>query len=105
MVVRIRRGAKAHLYIKEHMEAKGLSDAKVANRLDVAAVTVWRWRKHQRHLNDPKMRALAYAIGVEPEDLYRLPGRESIDAKLKDAPQEVYEIVRDLAIRLVKTAS
>lgn len=105
MVVRIRRGAKEHLYIREHMEAKGLTDLILAGRLGVAPVTVWRWRKSQRQLNDPKLRALAHAIGLEPEDLYRPPGRESIDAKLKNASEEVYEIVRDLALRLTKKAS
>lgn len=84
------------------MEAKGLSDIDLAGRLDTSRTTVWRWRNEQWRLDPAKIAALASAMNLEPVDLYRLPGRESIDAQLKDAPTEVYEAVRDLARRLAK---
>lgn len=85
------------------MEARNLKDADIANRVEpnVAPVTVWRWRKEQWRLDPEKIAALAHAIGLEgPEDLYRPPGRESIDAALREAPEAVYEAVRDLARKL-----
>ena len=106
MTARIRKGAKPHLYITEHMEARRLTDAVMAGRLDVAPVTIWRWRKEQGRLNPAKIAALAYAIGLAgPEELYRPPGRESIDARLRDAPDAVYEIVLDLAEKLLRNVS
>lgn len=105
MVTRIRKGAKTHLYIKEHMDARGLNDAAIGGRLGVSATTVWRWRTQQHRLRPAKIEALAHAVGLDnSEDLYRMPGRESIDAKLKNAPDHVYEAVRDLAQRLSKAS-
>jgi transcriptional regulator with XRE-family HTH domain len=106
MVTRIRKGATGHLYIAEHMKAKNLNDAALAGRMDVAPVTVWRWKTGKRELKGKRIAEVASAIGLESaEDLYRLPGRDSIDAKLKDAPESVYAAVRDLVSSLTKKAS
>lgn len=101
MVTRIRKGARAHLYIEEHMEAKGLSFEDIGGRMGVSRTTVWRWAKEQWRLDPGKMEALADAIGLDaPQDLFRPPSRPSIDAILADAPQEMYEATLDLARRL-----
>lgn len=101
MVTRIHKNAKAHLYIEEHMQAKGLSFDDIGGRMDVSRTTVWRWANEQWRLDPGKMEALATAIGLDsPIDLYRPPERPSIDAILKDAPQSVYEATLDVARRL-----
>ena len=106
MVTRIRKGATPHLYISEHMADKGLSDAKLGARMAVSATTVWRWKNEQWRLRPAKIAALAYHIGLDRwEDLTLPPGRESIDATLKDAPENVYEAVRDMARKLAGRAS
>lgn len=106
MVTRIRKSAKTHLYITEHMEALGLDDAKVAGRLGVAPVTVWRWRKEQWRLRPDKIAALAHALGLErAEDLYRLPGRPSIDAALRDAPDAIYQATLEFVRKIANTRS
>jgi transcriptional regulator with XRE-family HTH domain len=101
MVTRIRKNARAHLYIEEHLEAKGLSFEDIGGRMGVSRTTVWRWAKEQWRLDPGKMDALATAIGLEgPIELFRPPQRPSIDAILAEAPQDIYDATLDLARRL-----
>lgn len=105
-IARIReRGTRRHLYIAEHMEIRGLDDAKLAGRLDVARETVTRWRNNQRQLNPAKVKALADALDIEPEDLWHPPGRPSVDARLKDAPDEVVRQFAEMAAIYTKRAA
>jgi len=106
MVTRIRKHARAHLYIEEWMEAKGLSFETLGDRLGVSRTTVWRWAKEQWRLDPGKMAQLADAMGLEVwTDLARLPHRPSVDAVLSDAPDSVYEATLELARRLTRKAS
>lgn len=92
MVTRIRKGARPHLYIQEHQDAKGLGDEKLGNRLGVSRQTIFRWKKEQWRLDPDKMAALAEALDLDgPPDLYRPPERPSIDAIMDDAPQSLYD--------------
>lgn len=79
-LARIRKGSRAHLYIEEHMAAKGLSDVVVAGRCEVTRQTVWKWAKEQHRLNPEKIALLAWALDLEhPRDLYSPPGRSILD--------------------------
>jgi transcriptional regulator with XRE-family HTH domain len=101
MVTQIRKHAKGHLYIEEHMAAKSLSFDVIGGRLGVSRTTVWRWAKEQWRLDPGKMAALAEAMDMEsPADFYRMPERPSIDAIMADAPQPLYEAVVDHARKL-----
>lgn len=103
MVTRIRKGARTHLYIEEHQEARGLSDEKLGNRLDVSRQTIHRWKREQWRLDPLKMAALAEALDLEgPQDLYRPPTRPSIDAIMMDAPQSLYDAMVEHAKSLRK---
>lgn len=104
MVIRIRKHAKAHLYIEEHMAERGLNDAGLGNRMGVSATTVWRWRKEQHRLDPAKMKHIADALDLDVRDLFSPPSRPSIDADVADLPQEDFETVRDLAQRLARRA-
>lgn len=77
---RIGQRRRAHLYIQEWIEFRGLSDEKVANRLGKARETVWRWRTEQHRLNPEKIAELASALDLEPAELYRPPDKPSLDA-------------------------
>lgn len=108
MVTRIRKGARIHLFIKEHMEAKGISDETMAGRLGVARETIWRRYSEQHRLNPLKIAEFAHAMGLEPEDLYRPPlppepppHVPSIDAMLKDADEETQKLAFDLVKRVI----
>ena len=89
----VTKKARQHrLYIAEWMKERGLSDEALAERLGVARETVTRYRdvNQQHRLNPQKIAAIAAALDLEPEDLWRPPdlgsGRPSIDRMLKGAP-------------------
>lgn len=105
-IPRIGKLSKLHLYIQEHMDKRGLNDADVAEALDVARETVWRWRKgKQRPSNEDTARLAALLECATPEELYSPPSdRQSIDAQLKGAPDDIYKHVYDIAVTL-STAS
>ncbi len=105
MVTRIRAKARTYLYIDEWMKELGLNDEIVAERMGTSRVTVWRWRTQQNRLNPQKIAALAFALGREPEDLWRLPSRPSVDALLKGLPDDVAQKAVDVVSILVKTGT
>lgn len=107
MVTRIGKKRRLHLYIQEWMENRGLSDEQLGLRMGVARATVWRWRSEQHRLNPEKIEALARALDLEPQDLWRppsepiLPGRPSLDEMIKDAPEDLQNTATDIVRRLV----
>jgi transcriptional regulator with XRE-family HTH domain len=101
MATRIGQKRRLHLYIREWMEHRGLSDERLANRLGVARETVYRWRTEQHRLNPEKIAQLASALDCEPQDLYRLPSRPSLDAMVAGAPDELQAMVADVVRRMV----
>jgi transcriptional regulator with XRE-family HTH domain len=95
-----------HLYIQEWMEAKGVSDERLAGRLGVARETVTRYRSQQHRLNPDKQAAIAAALGIEPHDLWRPPlGRPSLDAMLKGASDDAIAKLAEFAAIMLKTGS
>lgn len=105
MATRIGRRQAAHLYIKEWLDYRGLSDEKAAGRLGVARETVWKWRTQPRRLTRDKIASLAVILDIEPEELYRPPNRPSLDAMVKDQPEEVQKMAADIVRRLVGRAN
>lgn len=91
------------------MENRGLSDERLAGRLNVARETVTRWRSQQHRLNPDKIAAIATALDLEPPELWSPPGapagRPSIDAMMKDAPQEAFDRLAEMAAFLAKTGT
>jgi len=94
-----------HLYIKEWMDSRNLSDESVANSLGTARETIWRWRTEQHRLNPEKLALLASALDIKPQDFYRLPGSLSLDAIVADAPDNVRAMAADIVRLLVSRMS
>ena len=105
MVTKIGQRRKAHLYISEWMAYRGLSDQRLADRLEVERETVWRWQNQQHRLNPDKIAAIAAALDLEPEELYRPPGTVSLDAIVKGAPDDIQSMAADIVRRLVSQGS
>jgi transcriptional regulator with XRE-family HTH domain len=101
MATRIGRKAQAHLYIREWLDFRGLSDEKAASRLGIDRTTVWKWRTQPRRLTRDKIESLAVLLDIEPEELYRPPNRPSLDAMVKDAPEDIQDMAVDIVRRLV----
>jgi DNA-binding Xre family transcriptional regulator len=101
--IRGKSGRRQHLYIAEWMEHRSLSDQKLADRVGVDRVTVTRWRTQQHRLDPGKIAALAEALDCEPEDLWRLPTRPSIDAMLKNESDEMVKRAMEVITILRKT--
>jgi transcriptional regulator with XRE-family HTH domain len=105
MVTRVYATRRGYLYIAEWMAHRGLSDEQVAGRLDVARETVTRWRGQQHRLNPQKIAALATALNLEPEELWRAPppiGHQSLDAIVKNSPQDIQDMAVDIILRLIQ---
>lgn len=95
------RIAATRLYLSEWMEERGETDKTLAGKLSVSRVTVTRYREQQHRLDVEKIARLAKALDVEPEQLWRPPGRPSVDVVLKNASDEfVRRTAESLAILL-----
>lgn len=105
MVTRLKGNARTHLYIDEWMAKLGLTDEILAGRMETNRVTMWRWRTQQHRLNPQKIAAIAAAMDLQPEQLWRLPDRPSVDAILRDAPDEAVQRVADVASIMLKTGT
>lgn len=110
MATGIRKGARVHLYITEWMEKRGLNDEKLGLRFDpkVDRTTVWRWRTEQHRLNPAKIAALAKALDLTPQELWRPPPKDdqpSLDAMVEAATPELRATVTDVVKRLMGKAS
>lgn len=101
VTTKIGRRRKLHLYIKEWMDERGLSDEVLGNRMGVDRATVWRWRTQQHRLNPEKIAALAEAMNLESEDFYRPPSRPSLDSLVANVPEELHKTALDIVRRLV----
>lgn len=106
--VQIRRGAKTHYYIKEHQEALGVSDETLGGRLGVDRTTVWKWANEQWRLRPAKVDAIEDALGLERGQLSRMPNapaKESIDALVAEAPDNVRQAIVEFAKKIVGRGS
>ena len=93
---------RGHLFVAEWMENRNLTDEKMAGRLGVDRVTVTRWRNQQHRLNPEKIAAIAVALDLEPEELFRPPSaRPSLDSLLRNAPADLQDTATDIVRRLV----
>lgn len=61
------------LYLTEWMDHLGVTDEELADKLNVAANTVWRWRQSQTRLNPTKQYQVAKALGIWPGQLWVKP--------------------------------
>lgn len=80
-IVRIRKGAKPHVYIKEWMEHLNVSDDEMAGRLGLASRSaVWKRYREQHRLDPGKIQQFADALGIQRSQLNYPPGMPSLDA-------------------------
>ena len=98
MADRIYPKRKRLVFLAEWRLKGGLTQQQLADRLNTSDVTVSRWETKKRRPSDDAREAIAEALGIEPEDLFRHPDQPSADALLRGQPPEVVE----QAIRLIQ---
>jgi transcriptional regulator with XRE-family HTH domain len=86
------------VYLSEWREYRGLTQKQLGDRLGVTDVTVSRWELGNSLPNTNVLAAIAEALDIEPQDLYRHPDQPSADALLRGQPAEV----RDQAISIIR---
>jgi transcriptional regulator with XRE-family HTH domain len=100
MVTRPKR-VQRRLFLKEHREAQGISASQMGERLGIERESVYRLEKKHWGVSSQKQAEYAHALGLEPEDLWRLPGGTSLDAIISQAPDELKAMAADIVRRLV----
>lgn len=92
---------RRRLYIAEWMAKFELSDQALGDIMGLPRQTIYRWRTQHHRVTPDKQAAIAEAIGIEPEQLWRPPGRRSIDAMLAKATPEQLDDAADFVERFV----
>jgi transcriptional regulator with XRE-family HTH domain len=88
------------LFLKEHRQAKGVSAAEMARRMGIERESLYRLEREPRRLNSEKQAEYAIALDIEPADLWRPPGRPSLDALLNETPDDLRRMVFDIVRRM-----
>jgi transcriptional regulator with XRE-family HTH domain len=105
MVTRIHKSAARRLFLREHRKVKGVSAEAMAGRLGIERESLLRLEREPRRANPEKQAAYAAALQLEPEDLWRPPGRPSLDGMVNSATPEIQQMASDIVRRLVGKAS
>ena len=77
----------------------------MADRLEIERESYYRLEREPNRLNLGELATLADALGIEPEQLWRLPAEPSLDAIVSGASQEVRDTATDIVRRLMGKAS
>lgn len=73
-------------------------------RLGIERESVYRLEKKHQGVSSQKQAEYARALGLEPEELWRLPENPSLDAIVSRAPEDIQESVQRLLRRLLPEA-
>lgn len=107
VVTRIYQSRKRRLFLREHRKAKGVSATMMGGRLGIERESVLRLEREPQRVNSEKQADYAAALDLQPEDLWRPPAvpeppkAPSLDAMVKDVPEETRKMVADIVFRLV----
>jgi transcriptional regulator with XRE-family HTH domain len=107
MVTRIRRGAKAHVYLREWRKAKGVHATAMADRLEIERESYYRLEREPQTLSVAEVMELADALGIDAPLLWQpppesgQPTRVSLDAIVADLPTAQVEGLADMLRRSV----
>lgn len=80
------------------MAAKDMSNAGIADRLDIHRSTVGKWLAKGDAISIDELRKLAFALDLADWRVFlRPPGQESVDLLIEDAPANTREAIVDFA--------
>lgn len=105
MVTRIHKRVRRRLYAKEWRDHFDVSAESLAERLNVTRQTVHRWEREPNRFTPDKQEAYAFALGIEPEALWRHPDAPSVDALLARSDDSLKRRAAELVAILLKTGT
>lgn len=93
MPVKIGRKRPTKIFLAEHREKRGLTQERLAERLETTAMTVSRWERQVTSMTTDTLEAVARALGgnLRGEDLFHHPDKPSPNQLLRDQPPDVQE--------------
>lgn len=104
MVTRIGPKKPRRNFIREHREKLGLSQEQLASRISdkTGKDQVSRWENHKRAIAPGAQIAIAEALGIDADEIFRPPNMPSVDELLANASPEIRERVIGYAEALLK---
>ena len=99
MMEKIGRLKPVRYFIAEWRDAKGLTQEQVAERIESTKGTISKLESGEMKFSPKWQAAIAFAIGIEPEDLLHHPDKPTPNQLLRHATDEQ----RDLAVRLIQS--
>ena len=73
----------------------------MGKRLGMERESIYRLESKHWGVSSQKQAAYAEALGLEPEELWRLPDNPSLDHIISRAPEDIQESVQKILRRLV----
>ncbi len=107
MADRIRKGAKAHVYLREWRNFKNVRAVDMAERLGIERESYYRLERKPFTLNVRELIELSDALGIDHRRLFSPPPppglqpRVSLDEIVKDQPDSQVEGLADMLRRAV----
>jgi transcriptional regulator with XRE-family HTH domain len=105
MVTKIRKGARRRVFLREWRKHLGLDAVRMAERLEIERESYYRLERQPYTLSAGELLELAEAMGIEPEQFFRPPEAQSLDAIAKDATPEQLSMMADVLRRVLGRAS
>lgn len=105
MVARIgpKSGKPFRIYFREWREKRGFTQEQIAERIETTKATVSRMETGKVQYNRGYVEALAGALAIEPDQLFRDPEQPSADSLLQKASPEQRARVLSVIEALLKT--
>lgn len=105
MIARIRSHRPVRHFLKEWREKLGFTQQRLADLLDTSKGQISNWESNRRGMTMEVQTALAFALGIEPEALFRDPEMPSADELLKAATPEVRRQVMAVIVTMLGTGT
>lgn len=105
MIARIRSSVPIRHFLKEWRLKRGKTQQQLADLLDTDKAQISNWERDKRGMTMDVQVALAYALGIEPPDLFRDPETPSIDELLRRATPEQRRLAFTVIEAMLKTGT
>lgn len=105
MIARIRSSSPVRHYLREWRKKRGKTQQQLADLLDTDKGQVSNWENYKRGMTMEVQAGVAFALGIEPADLFRDPEQPSIDELLRNATPEQRRLAFSVVETMLKTGT